>query len=102
MGCIHPLLRRHHKAVQTNLTFKRIEFDTVKIWIIKCFLHTEKLNGVSVTQPVLNDVPRIVAIFDFCDIRQTEKIVPFEIPLHIDFRSTNNQLIHDAAPPFSL
>ena len=67
-GRIHPLLRRHHKTVQTGLTSKRIEFDTVKIRIVERFPHTEKLNGISVAKPVLDDVSRTVAIFDFCNV----------------------------------
>ena len=89
-GRIHPLLRRHHKAVQPCLTSKRIEFDTVKIWIVECFPHTEKLDGVSIAKPVLNDVPWIVIILDFCNVCQAEKVIPLEIPLHIDLRSANN------------
>ena len=89
-GRIHPLLWRHHKAVQPCLTSKRIEFDTVKIWIVECFPHTEKLDGVSIAKPVLNDVPWIVTILDFCNVCQAEKIITLEIPLHIDLCSANN------------
>ena len=81
---IHPLLRRHHKTVQTSLTSKRIEFDTVKIRIVERFPHTEKLNCIPVAKPVLDDVSRIVTIFDLCNVCQAEKIISFKIPLHID------------------
>ena len=89
-GRIHPFLRCHHKAVQPRLTSKRIEFDTVKIRVVECFPHTEELDGVSVAKPVLNDVPRIVIVLDFRNVCQAEKVIPLEIPLHIDFRSANN------------
>ena len=89
-----PILRRHHKAVQPCLTSKRIEFDTVKIWIIERFPHAEELDSVSVAKPVLNNVAWIITILDFCNVCQAEKIIPLEIPLHVDFCSANDKLIH--------
>ena len=91
---IHPFLRCHHKAVQPRLTSKRIEFDTVKIRIVERFPHAEELDSVSVAKPVLDDIPRIITILDFCNVCQTEEIISLEIPLHVDFCSTNDQLIH--------
>ena len=73
-----------------GLTPKRIEFDTVKIRVVECFPHTEEFDGVSVAKPVLNDVPWIVIILDFCNVCQAEKVITLEIPLHIDLCSANN------------
>lgn len=42
----------------------------------------------------LDDIPRIITILDFCNVCQTEEIISLEIPLHVDFCSTNDQLIH--------
>ena len=45
---IYPFLRCHYETVQTRLTSKRIEFDTVKIRVVESFPYTEELDGVSV------------------------------------------------------
>ena len=53
-------------------------------------------------KPVLNDVPWIVIILDFCNVCQAEKVITLEIPLHIDLCSKETiSLSIFTAPPSS-
>ncbi len=45
-----------NKAVQTGLYSKPIEFDGFRIGVVELLPDAEKLYGVAVAQPVLNDV----------------------------------------------
>jgi len=38
-----PLLRRHNKGVQAGLGSKRLEFDTVKNWVVEKLPHFDAL-----------------------------------------------------------
>jgi hypothetical protein len=55
-GPFYPSLGGQNKAVQTGLFSKPIEFDGFKTGVVELLPDTEKLDGVAVAQPVLNDV----------------------------------------------
>ena len=88
-----------HKTVQTGLTPKRIEFDTVKFRVVKGLPDTKKLNRIPVAKPVLNNVSGIVAILELGNVRQADKVIPAGIPLYTDLGSPDNQFVHALTPP---
>ena len=49
-----PLLGREDEAVEARLFFNPIEFDGIKTGVVELFPDTEKLDGVAITEPVLN------------------------------------------------
>lgn len=55
-GLFDPSLGGQNKAVQTGLFSKPIEFDGFKIGVVELLPDAEKLYGVAVAQPVLNNV----------------------------------------------
>jgi hypothetical protein len=54
------------------LFFKPIEFDGFKIRIIELLPHSQKLNGISVPQPVANQVVRPLRVLETGDISNAD------------------------------
>jgi hypothetical protein len=56
IGFLNPLAYTHNETWQTCLHSKVVKFDHFKIWIVYHFPSTKKLNSVSCTNPILDDV----------------------------------------------
>ena len=52
----NPLLGCEDEAVEAKLFFNPLEFEGIKIGVVELLPNTEKLNGVAITEPVLNEV----------------------------------------------
>jgi len=61
-GGFDPALGCEDKAVEARLFSNPIEFDGIEIGIIQLFPNAEKLDGIAIAQPVLNDVVRSLAV----------------------------------------
>ena len=68
-----------NKTVQTGLFFKPLEFDGFKIGVIELLPDAEKLDGVAVAQPVLNDVVGPLRIAVSGNVGQRNVVVLFHV-----------------------
>ena len=82
---VDPFLRSHCKIVVSGLASKRIEFDTVKIWIIQLLPQPYILNCIDPAHPILYDKSWIFRIFIFCNIRKREIIVLVDMDFLIQY-----------------
>ncbi len=61
------------ETVKAGLLFNPVEFDEVKIGIVKLFPYTQKLKGISIPQPVSNPIVRMFRVLGFCNISKANK-----------------------------
>ena len=87
-GCISSLLRLHSnsssplypsfrskcKAIQPRLAFNCLEFEAIKLRIVKSFPKSNETNGVAIAHPVLNYITRILCGTIFGNVRQRKEI----------------------------
>ena len=69
-GGFDPALGCEDKAVEARLFSNPIEFDGIEIGIIQLFPNAEKLDGIAVAQPVLNDVVRSLSLYRATSVTQ--------------------------------
>ncbi len=63
-----------HAAVEARPLFNPIEFDGIKIGVVELFPDTKKLNGVAITEPVLDEVVGAFGIAVASNVRQADVI----------------------------
>ena len=77
-GGLNPALGRQDKTVQSSLLFNPIEFDGIKTGVVQPFPNAEELNGVPISQPVLDEVIRPFAVLVASDVRKSFVHLPVD------------------------
>ena len=70
-----PLPGSQDKAVETGPVSKPLEFEGVKIGVVQPLPNTQKLNGIAVAHPVLNDMIRAIRFLVFGNVRQADVVL---------------------------
>lgn len=55
-GTFHPAFGRQHEGTETGLISNPLKFEGIKIRVVQRFPHAQKLNDVSVPQPVADNL----------------------------------------------
>ena len=72
---LNPLFRSERKAVETRPPSNPVEFDGVKVGIVKLFPYAEKFQSIAISQPVSNKVIGMLGILRPRDVREADKII---------------------------
>jgi hypothetical protein len=67
--------RSYNLTEQAGLDSNPVEFDGVETWVVEPLPKSEKLHRIAVAQPVTDNIVRVIWVFVFGNVSQTDDVL---------------------------